>query len=143
MSRGVVSQRVSEIIGVASFAIGLLWLIALGSYSPTDPVWFFRAAGEGAPSNFAGRVGAFIAEASYQLFGFSSFLIPTMLGVVGWHYFWCRSLTAPYTKAIGGTMLLLCVATLLGLAFGNVHLAGTNMAAGGFVGSRLAGVLAD
>ena len=43
-----------------------------------------------APANFAGRVGAFLAELSFQLFGYASYLIPAVLVVIGWHYFWCR-----------------------------------------------------
>ena len=53
-----------------------LWFVALASYDPTDPVWFFNAAPTHAPANFAGLVGAFVAEASFQLLGYASFLIP-------------------------------------------------------------------
>ncbi|MFN8057789.1 MAG: DNA translocase FtsK [Vicinamibacterales bacterium] len=143
MSQGVVSQRVSEIIGVASFAAALIWLISLASYSPHDPVWFFRAAGPMPPVNFAGRVGAFVGEASYQLVGLGAYLVPTMLAVVGWHYFWCRALAAPYTKVVGGVALLLCVSTLSALALDTVELGGERLAAGGYAGSLVARVLTD
>jgi DNA segregation ATPase FtsK/SpoIIIE, S-DNA-T family len=63
------SRRVSEVVGVALFAAALLWLVALGSYEPGDPVWFFTTGTE-TPANFAGRVGAFLAELSFQLFGY-------------------------------------------------------------------------
>ena len=36
------SRRVSEFIGVALFALALIWLISLASYSAADPVWFFN-----------------------------------------------------------------------------------------------------
>ena len=42
------------------------------------------------PANFAGRVGAFMAELSYQMLGYAAYLIPLVLVVLGWHYFWCR-----------------------------------------------------
>jgi S-DNA-T family DNA segregation ATPase FtsK/SpoIIIE len=134
---------VSEVIGVAAFAVALLWLVALASYSPADPVWFFKAGGPDQPANFAGRVGAFLAEASYQLVGFGSFLIPTVLGVAGWHYFWCRALSAPLTKAIGGLGLLAGVATLLALALGDVEFGGELVPAGGVTGAAVAGVLTE
>ena len=45
MAGSVLSRRLSEFIGVALFALALLWLIALASYSPADPVWFFNTGG--------------------------------------------------------------------------------------------------
>ena len=36
-----ISRRISEFLGVALFALALIWLIALVTYEPTDPVWFF------------------------------------------------------------------------------------------------------
>ena len=35
------SRRTSEFAGVALFGASLIWLIALATYEPTDPVWFF------------------------------------------------------------------------------------------------------
>ena len=73
MSGSTVSRRVSEFVGVALFAAALIWIIALASYEPTDPVWFFSTGAHAAPANFAGRVGAFLAELSFQLFGYASY----------------------------------------------------------------------
>jgi hypothetical protein len=42
------SRRISEFLGVACFAVALIWLIALVTYEPTDPVWFFTT-GTGHP----------------------------------------------------------------------------------------------
>ena len=58
------SRRLSEVLGVALFAAALIWLIAIASYEPSDPVWFFST-DVGAPANFVGRVGAFLAELSF------------------------------------------------------------------------------
>ena len=63
MADSFVSRRLSEFTGVASFAAALIWLIALASYSPADPAWFFNDAESGSVSNFAGPVGAFLSEA--------------------------------------------------------------------------------
>ena len=101
MGGSAVSRRVSEFVGVALFAAALIWIIALASYEPADPVWFFSSGAHAAPANFAGRVGAFLAELSFQLFGYASYLIPAMMVITGWNYFWCRTLDAPGTKATG------------------------------------------
>ena len=38
MAGSALSRRLSEIVGVGLFALALIWLVALSSYSPTDPV---------------------------------------------------------------------------------------------------------
>ena len=138
------SRRFSEVAGVALFALALIWLIALASYSPADPVWFFNAGGRAVPpENFAGRIGAFLAELSFQLVGYSAYLAPVIVSVIGWHYFWCRILDAPYTKGIGAALLFGCSAAFLGLAFGSVDIGGKQFRAGGYIGTLLAEGLAE
>jgi DNA segregation ATPase FtsK/SpoIIIE, S-DNA-T family len=138
-----VSRRVSEFVGVALFAAALIWLIALATYEPSDPVWFFSAGSGAQPVNFAGRVGAFLAELSFQLLGYASHLIPAAMVVLGWHYFWCRTLDAQYTKLVGAGLLFGCVSSLLSLAFGSVDVDGKPFRAGGYVGEWLASWMAD
>src|ERR1700681_3743458 len=105
------SRRVSEFFGVALFAAALLWLISLATYEATDPVWFFSPGAGAAPANFAGRIGAFTAELSFQLFGYASYLIPAVFVIIGWHYFWCRALDAATTKIIGVLLMFSCISS--------------------------------
>jgi len=132
------SRRVREFAGVALFAAALIWLIALATYEPTDPVWFFSAGSGAHPVNFAGRVGAFLAELSFQLLGYASYLLPAAMVILGWHYFWCRSVDAQYTKLVGAGLLFACVSSLLALSFGSVDVAGKPFRAGGYMGEWLA-----
>jgi DNA segregation ATPase FtsK/SpoIIIE, S-DNA-T family len=136
------SRRFSEIVGVALFALSLIWLIALASYSASDPVWFFNTGADLPPANFAGRVGAFLAELSFQVVGYAAYLTPIIVAVVGWHYFWCRSLDAPYTKAIGGGLLYTCSAAFLALVF-EADASGRHLRPGGYLGTLMAGVLSE
>ncbi len=117
MKASTISRRVSEFVGVALFAAALFWIVSLASYEPKDPAWFFRVGESADTANFAGQVGAFLAELSFQMVGFTAFAIPVALIVVGWNYFWCREVDAPATKAFGGTLLFGCVSTFLGMAF--------------------------
>jgi len=137
------SRRVSEFVGVALFAVALIWVISLASYDPTDPVWFFSTGSHAAPVNFAGRVGAFLAELSFQLFGYASYLMPALLVVVGWHYFWCRAVDAAGTKIAGAVLLFSCVSAFLCLVFGNLEVSGKAFRAGGYAGEFLAKLLAE
>jgi S-DNA-T family DNA segregation ATPase FtsK/SpoIIIE len=133
----------SEFLGVALFATALIWLISLASYSASDPVWFFNTGSDAPPANFAGRIGAFMGELSYQMLGYSAYLIPLVLVVIGWHYFWCRAMDAAYTKLLGAAMLFGCISSFLSLAFGTLDVSGKEFRAGGYVGDRLAAVLAE
>ena len=143
MADSMLSRRFSELLGVVLFGVTLIWLVALASYSPSDPVWFFNAGADTAPANFAGRVGAFVAEASFQILGYAAYVMPAILAVIGWHYFWCRDLEAEYTKAIGAALLVASLATLLSLAFGSLAIEGKAFRAGGYIGEATAGVLSD
>ena len=143
MSGSTLSRRVSEFLGVVLFATAVFWLIALTTYNPADPVWFFNTGGQEPPANFAGRVGAFLAELSYQIVGFTAYLLPVVLVAVGWHYFWCRQVDAVYTKVIGLVLTTGCTAAFLSLAFGAFDPATRTFRAGGYLGGWLADLLAE
>jgi S-DNA-T family DNA segregation ATPase FtsK/SpoIIIE len=130
-------------VGVTLFAAALIWIISLASYEPSDPVWFFSTGAQAAPANFAGRVGAFFAELSFQLFGYASYLVPAVFVVIGWCYFWCRALDAPGTKATGTLLLFGCVSAFLSLVVGDVEVSGKSFRAGGYAGDWLARELLD
>ena len=66
----VVSRFANEIILVAGFIALSIWLMALFSYSPQDAAWSTSGAG-GAVINRAGRLGAWVADMSYFLMGYS------------------------------------------------------------------------
>ena len=142
MSSTALSRRVSEFVGVALFALALVWLIALATYDATDAVWFFNTGGQVPPANFVGRVGAFLAEMSFQTFGFASYLVPILMVVLGWHYFWCRTIEAAYTKLVGLAVMFACSASFLSLAFGTIESSGQPFRTGGYLGEWLAGTLA-
>src|SRR5436190_16080118 len=106
MAESTLSRRISEFLGVALFALALIWLIALVTYEPTDPVWFFTTDAMRPPANFVGRVGAFLSELSFQVLGYASYVIPAIIAVIGWHLFWCHAIDAVYTKVVGVGLLM-------------------------------------
>jgi S-DNA-T family DNA segregation ATPase FtsK/SpoIIIE len=136
------SRRVSEVVGVALFGWALIWLIALASYEPNDPVWFFST-GSAAPANFVGRVGAFLAELSFQLLGYGSYVLPGLVVVAGWRYFWCRPIEAVYTKLVGAGLVVCSASAFMSLALGSVQLGQRPFRAGGYLGEFLAGVMTE
>ena len=143
MAESTLSRRVSEFAGVALFALALIWLIALVTHEPTDPVWFFTTDAAHPPANFVGRVGAFLSELSFQLFGYASYLLPAVLGVIGWHYFWCLPPDAAYTKVFGVTLFFGGAGSFLSLIFGSTEVAGKTFHAGGSIGTWLGAAMSE
>jgi S-DNA-T family DNA segregation ATPase FtsK/SpoIIIE len=143
MAGTTLSRRISEVVGVALFAAALLWLIALASHDPADPVWFFTTGGTAPPVNFAGRVGAFLSELSFQLLGYAAFLVPVAIGIAGWHYFWCETSDAGWPKASGTLLLIGCSAAFMSLLLGSTDVAGKTFHAGGWIGTWAGGLLAE
>ncbi len=142
MADTALSRRMNEFTGVVLFAGALIWFIALATYRQSDPVWFFNDAGTGDVENFAGRFGAFVALASLQVVGYSSYLLPFVFGVIGWHYFWCRKVDAGYTKLFGAVLFVTCLAGLMALAWSAfAPTDGDGAAWGGWIGATTAAVL--
>jgi len=137
------SRRISEFVGVALFALALIWLISLVTHDPTDPVWFFTTGAAHPPANFVGRVGAFLSELSFQLLGYAAYLIPAVIGVAGWHYFWCQTPDAAYTKLTGVALLFGCSSAFLSLVFGSTEGAGKSFHAGGSIGRAFGLFMSD
>jgi S-DNA-T family DNA segregation ATPase FtsK/SpoIIIE len=138
----VLSRRLCEVFGVAFFGLALLWVISLASYSANDPVLFFSTAA-GRPGNFGGRVGALLAELAFQILGYGAYLLPAALVVIGWHYFWVRALSAPWTKLAGGLVLFSAAGAALAIAFDRLPIGGKAFPAGGALGAAVAGLLTD
>ena len=143
MAGSTLSRRISEFVGVALFALALIWLISLVTYEPTDPVWFFTTEALHPPANFVGRVGAFLAELSFQLLGYAGYLVPAGIAWAGWNYFWCQSVDAIYTKLVGIGLFVGCSGAFLSLVFGSTDVAGKPFNAGGSVGAWLGGWFAE
>ncbi len=142
-SGSTLSRRLSEVVGVAFFGAALLWLIALVSYDPNDPVWFFSTGRYEAPVNFVGRIGAFVAELSHQLLGYGAYLAPAAIAVAGWHYFWCAHVDAVYTKLTGTALLFIGTSTFMSLVLGRVDVGQRPFRAGGYVGEFFAGWMGE
>jgi S-DNA-T family DNA segregation ATPase FtsK/SpoIIIE len=97
------NRRLNEIIGLVVLVVACLVLLALASYTPSDPS--FNTVGSyasGRPAhNWIGIIGAWFSDAALQLIGISVFLLPLVLARLGIR--WMRSLPAgsPLAKTIG------------------------------------------
>jgi DNA segregation ATPase FtsK/SpoIIIE, S-DNA-T family len=68
--RSAASRFASELVLIGGFVLLLFWLLSLFTYSVHDAAWSTSGSG-GNLANRAGRLGAFLADLSYYLLGFS------------------------------------------------------------------------
>lgn len=132
------TRRFSELVGLLLLFLALITLLALVSYDVRDPSWFQRQP-DGSPiHNWTGRVGATLAEGLLQFLGTAVFLVPVVLGVVGWNRLRGQGMAASYGRFFGHIVLLLSLASFLDLLYGGIHYGGEEFGAGGYLGRRLA-----
>jgi len=132
----------AEFLGLTFFGLALMLLISLATFDPRDPAYFFKSGQVGPARNFIGPVGAFVAELLIpQLFGVAAMLLPMVLGITGWKLFWCRPIEAPYTKAVGLSLLLASLTAFFALSVDTITVEGEAVRAGGAVGALLATLL--
>ncbi len=97
------NRRLNEILGLMLLVVAGLLLLALASYTPSDPS--FNTIGGyavGRPAhNWAGLVGAYISDAMLQMFGIATFLLPLALGGLGLAWMRSRPAGSPLAKTIG------------------------------------------
>ncbi|MGM0858393.1 MAG: DNA translocase FtsK [Pseudomonadota bacterium] len=130
---------------VALLAICTFLLLALFSYSPSDPGWSSQGP-ETAVNNWMGPVGAWLADVLYSLLGASALWWPGMVGYLAWWLVRSRQVRFeldPIAVAVraGGMMLLMFGTTMLGaLHFYNPDSV-LPYASGGILGEGLVGAL--
>src|SRR3984885_12664284 len=100
-------------------AASLLFL-ALASYHPTDPSFNTDAAGRQA-HNWTGLVGATVSDTLLQLEGVAAFLIPFMLGALGWTWLRSRPAGSAAAKMAGAALYLFFAPAFFGLLPGQVR----------------------
>ncbi|HEY0307356.1 MAG TPA: DNA translocase FtsK 4TM domain-containing protein, partial [Acidobacteriaceae bacterium] len=108
-------RRLNEIIGLSVIVAACLLLLALLSYTPTDPSFntvggYAPIAGSTRPAhNWTGLVGAYMADAVLQMLGIAVIFLPIALGCLGLNWMRSRPAGSPVAKTIGA---------LLWIAFG-------------------------
>jgi S-DNA-T family DNA segregation ATPase FtsK/SpoIIIE len=97
------NRRLNEIIGLTVLVGAALLLLALATYTPSDPS--FNTVGAyltGRPAhNWTGIVGAYLADAVLQMIGVAAFFLPLVLGRLGLCWMWSRPAGSPLAKTIG------------------------------------------
>ena len=128
-----------EIAGILLVALGVFFLLSLVSYSPMDPSFFtYTSVKIKEIQNWMGIVGAHISGLLFQGFGFSSFLIPFVLGIFAVSFILRWEWKHLSVKLTGWVILFLCLSSLLALWLKPFY---RDPLAGGFIGEVISRVL--
>jgi DNA segregation ATPase FtsK/SpoIIIE, S-DNA-T family len=114
------NRRLNEVTGMVLLVVASLLFLALASYHPTDPSFNTDAVGRQA-HNWTGLVGATLSDMLLQLEGVAAFLIPFLLGALGWTWLRSRPAGSPAAKMAGVSLYLLFAPALFGLIPGQLR----------------------
>src|SRR5215470_16241600 len=111
-------RRVNEFVGLLLAAMAILVGLSLISFNPTDPSFNISRSiqFEGKPANFIGVVGSYLADGFFQLFGYSSFLLPIFLGVYAFYWLASWPVKNLAIRFCGMLFLTVTIATTLGMS---------------------------
>ena len=116
------SRRLNELIGLMTLGAAALLVLALATYTPTDPS--LNTAGGYASGrvahNWIGIFGAYVSDALLQLFGVASFFLPLLLVRLGVRWMRSRSTGSGLTKLIGLCLWLLAAPAMVALLPGGL-----------------------
>jgi DNA segregation ATPase FtsK/SpoIIIE, S-DNA-T family len=116
------NRRLNEILGLTVLVSAGLLLLALASYTPTDPS--FNTIGgyaTGRPAhNWTGMVGAYLSDAMLQTLGVAAFFLPLVLGRLGYCWIKSRPAGSPAAKLMGLLLWIVFAPAAIALLPGNL-----------------------
>jgi S-DNA-T family DNA segregation ATPase FtsK/SpoIIIE len=113
------NRRLNELIGLLVLACAVLLFLSLVSYRSTDPS--FNTVGSGPVRNWIGPAGAYLSDFILQIEGVSAFLVPMLLGALGWTWMRSRPASSPGWKLTGILLAIVFAPALFGLLPGHPH----------------------
>ena len=111
--RAFVVARARELAGFALGVVGLMLLIVLGSYSPSDPSWNAVPAAGAKTQNLFGLFGAYLADLLIQSLGWAAYLLALVPMMWGWRLSLQKSVPHPLFRSVLAVWGVLCIAMLL------------------------------
>ncbi|MBV9215803.1 MAG: DNA translocase FtsK 4TM domain-containing protein [Acidobacteria bacterium] len=108
----------NDAIAIIVGAFALLVLLSLVTSASTDRSWF--STGNGAATrNWIGPVGANIAAFFFNFFGWASYLLPVLVGLIAWRIFQSDTLVPRPLRVLGFVFFVVSLAGLISLFFGS------------------------
>ncbi|MDH5429012.1 MAG: DNA translocase FtsK 4TM domain-containing protein, partial [Nitrospirota bacterium] len=137
------SSLTVQIAGIFLATVGILWLLSLLTFSPTDPVLLFpHSSTQPLPDNAVGLVGSTLAFSLLKIVGGGSFVVPLLFVGFGLTVLWSERLHVSLVGLLGSLLAILSVSALLHLQASPLVMADTfGMHTGGLVGQGLSETL--
>ena len=131
-------QRTREIVALCLFAVALLVLLSLVTYTSGDPTLFTTSSGKRAVSNTVGIFGANLAALLLVAIGISAYWLPIFLAAAALHLFMTRLTPRPLLILIGCALLVIATSGLAALYWPALRLWGEPLpGSGGILGLML------
>ena len=102
------NKRLNELIGFVGLSVAILLALSLLSYSPSDPSLNVSASAPslGSVHNWIGLVGAYLADALFQLAGYAAFLFPAGMFILAMRWFRSQPIDTPIAKLVGWALMV-------------------------------------
>jgi len=120
-----------KMISIAAGAFAIFVLLALVSYSKTDP-GFTHASDASEIGNWTGLVGAYISDALFFVFGLGAFLLPLMTAEYSYLAYKKRSIGV--IKIVSSLIIFFVILGIIGVFFGDTGIFGGQVKASGAIG---------
>lgn len=135
-------RRLNEFVGLLILTIAILLGLSLVSFNPDDPSFNIskNPRFDSTPSNFIGLAGSYLADASFQILGFSSYLVPIFLAIYAFYWLASWPVTTLWTRLSGMILLMLTLSAAFSIA-PSLPLIGGEIPYGGLLGRILADAL--
>ncbi len=111
----IARSRWNEVIPVILGALALLVFLSLITSNPDDRSLI--STGNGSPSNdnWVGVVGANIAAVLFSTFGWTAYLMPLLIGIIGWRVFQSDTLVPRASRVAGYIFFAISLSALITL----------------------------
>jgi len=123
--------KIREVLGILLVLAAILLTLSLISHNASDPS--ANTISSNKPTNFVGKVGAYLAEALLLALGYGAYFIPIIFLLLSSYYFTNRKLRIKATQLIGYVVLLASISALIRLAVSDPDPVGS----GGIIGNVL------
>ena len=131
-----------EIVAICVLFLALFISCCLISYNSADTSFNTASSEAREVANWGGIIGSYLADALFQVFGLSSFLVPLTLLWIAWCLFLPAGLKVRYSVVVGYVFLIISLAVMCSLLWGSRTITVASFAygldAGGFVGRKVA-----
>ncbi len=129
-------RRVNEFVGLLLLTIAILLGLSLISFNPDDPSLDISRNPQitGKPTNFVGVAGAYAADAFFQAWGTSSFLIPIFLGVYAFYWLASWPVMSFGVRLSGMILMIVTLSTSMSMSSFRIR---DHIPAGGLFGNIL------